>query len=132
MAHQKHRSQEEEQTRQVETLEKKLRKREKHLQELLEEARETRAKALQRFKRAETRLQKCTVSVERLEGRLAITRQQRAGLANHAQLSQEGASSDGSSEVLSRAATTVAPASCRSVDHSVPCQSPRRNRVSRA
>src|SRR6266581_4133251 len=80
MAHQKDRSQEEEQAKEDRELEKKLRKRESRLEERLQEAQERRAKALERLKRAEARLQKRTARIELLEGRIAMVRWQQAEL----------------------------------------------------
>lgn len=55
---------------------KKLQKREQRILERLQEARDAQVKALERFHRAEARLQKRVARVQRFEGRLAFIRQQ--------------------------------------------------------
>ena len=55
---------------------KKLQKREQRILERLQEARDAQVKALERFHRAEARLQKRMARVQRFEGRLAFIRQQ--------------------------------------------------------
>lgn len=57
-------------------LRKKLQKREQRMLALLQEAQQVQAKALDRFRRAEARLQKRTARVQRAEERLRLVRQQ--------------------------------------------------------
>src|SRR5260221_11426063 len=57
-------------------LRKKLQKREQRMLALLQEAQQVQAKALDRFRRAEARLQKRTARLERAEKRLRLVRQQ--------------------------------------------------------
>src|SRR5260221_12551773 len=57
-------------------LRKKLQKREQRMLALLQEAQQAQANALDRFRRAEPRLQKRTPRLERAEERLRLVRQQ--------------------------------------------------------
>src|SRR5437868_5733712 len=59
----------------IEDYRKRLLKKEKHMLEELEGARKKQARALERFHRAEARLQKRTAALQRMEGRLSLMHQ---------------------------------------------------------
>jgi hypothetical protein len=61
---------------QTKNLRKKLQKREQRVLERLKEAKQAQAKALERYHRAEERLQKRMARVQLIEGRLTLVRQQ--------------------------------------------------------
>lgn len=62
-------------------IKKKLHKSERRMSERLQEAQEEQAKALERFRRAEARLLKRMARTQRVEGRLAVIRQQLEALS---------------------------------------------------
>src|SRR5712691_1649312 len=61
---------------QIKNLRKKLQKREQRILVRLKEARQAQEKALERYHRAEERLQKRMARVQLIEGRLTLVRQQ--------------------------------------------------------
>src|SRR5579884_2091276 len=69
-------SQQDDQAKSSEEISRKLHKREQRALERLQEARQAQAKALERFRRAEMRLHKRTARVQRIEGKIAIIRQE--------------------------------------------------------